>query len=198
MSEQDDMRDEMPESIVEVERIVEAERRYWKLIDELVKDAELDYDPRRTVHRVRSNVEQAQAEAMVKVNQSLELISQNLVRIAESLAGIEFNLSLDKKPDEEPEMARNVIIANDLPYVGPDLIIDPKLALKHAIAFDVADWAETRMMAWIYGIVVGWDDEDPMEGESGRESMDEVAARFGWSESLVQRLRDLHRRFEEL
>lgn len=45
--------------------------------------------------------------------------------------------------------------------------------------------------AWIYGIIVGWED-----GEDDPDSaLMEVADRHGWSLATVERLRDLRRNF---
>jgi len=54
-----------------------------------------------------------------------------------------------------------------------------------------ADWTE----AFTYAVVFGWDAEDS-DGEDG--AMDEMAARWGWDETLVEFLRDAHRRFQAL
>ena len=90
------------------------------------------------------------------------------------------------------------VIANNLPYGGEPAVFDPKRALADTIVFSSDDWWQSRAMAWVYGIVVGWDDDDPMEGETGREALDDLAAKFGWSDNVVTRLRELHRRFEAL
>lgn len=41
---------------------------------------------------------------------------------------------------------------------------------KDAIVFDSRDWVENKRDAWIYGIVVGWDDD----------SLNELAQKFRW------------------
>jgi hypothetical protein len=53
-----------------------------------------------------------------------------------------------------------------------------------------ADWPE----AFTYAVVFGWD--DPEIHEEG--AMDEMAARWGWDESMVEFLRDAHARFATL
>lgn len=68
---------------------------------------------------------------------------------------------------------------------------DPFNSLRNAIAFSSADWGAARDLAWVYGIVLGWDDND--ESEYG--AMDELAQRFGWSDETVARLRLLHAEF---
>ncbi|WP_330253074.1 hypothetical protein OG874_00215 [Nocardia sp. NBC_00565] len=71
---------------------------------------------------------------------------------------------------------------------------DPFESLRSAIAFSSADWSEARDLAWIYGIVLGWD-PDPGEDEDG--AMDVVAQRFSWDAANVARLRRLHAAFEQ-
>lgn len=87
----------------------------------------------------------------------------------------------------------SVIIANDIPFTAGQE--NPLLSIGDAIAFDSGDWGLTRAMAWIYGIVLGWDDEDD---PSDNGAMDEVARKFDWSPEAVARLRRLHERFAEL
>lgn len=67
-------------------------------------------------------------------------------------------------------------------------------SLRDAIAFSSADWGEYRDLAWIYGIVLGWDDEDDPDGETMRE----LAERFGWTAGGIARLRRLHAEFVRL
>lgn len=69
---------------------------------------------------------------------------------------------------------------------------DPFGSLRNAIAFSSADWGAARDLAWVYGIVLGWDDND--EAEYG--AMEVLAARFGWSDETVARLRNLHAEFD--
>jgi hypothetical protein len=87
-----------------------------------------------------------------------------------------------------------IVFANDIPYAGNQL--DPLEALEDTLAFSADDWSASRAMAWVYGIVCGWDDdiETPEEGDA----MGELAGKFGWSADTVERLRELHRRFEAL
>lgn len=76
-----------------------------------------------------------------------------------------------------------MVFANDLPYQGDDL--DPLKALGDTLAFAVDDWGDTRAKAWVYGIVLGWDDE----------ALKELAPSCRWTEEQVDRLRSLHERF---
>ena len=79
-----------------------------------------------------------------------------------------------------------MIFLNDEPFRSTES--DPIDALKNTLAFSVDDWATTRAMAWVWGIVLGWDDE----------SMVELAERHGWSDGAVARLRGLHAAFDTL
>lgn len=74
--------------------------------------------------------------------------------------------------------------------------LDPMAALHDAIAFSSRDFAEDRFEAWIYGIVVGWDDEDDETGDGG--AMDEVAAKVGWTTQQVATLRKLRTRWRHI
>jgi hypothetical protein len=87
-----------------------------------------------------------------------------------------------------------IIIANNLPYTQTEL--DPREALRDVLAFSADDWGQTRAMAWVYGIILGWD-PDPDDPEYGdNDAMAELAAKFDWEPEQVDRLRELHRRFD--
>lgn len=74
--------------------------------------------------------------------------------------------------------------------------LDPMAALHDAIVFNSRDFAESKFEAWIYGIVVGWDDEDDETGDAG--AMDEVAAKVGWTAQEVATLRKLRTRWRHI
>jgi len=63
-----------------------------------------------------------------------------------------------------------------------DTALEAMESLQNTIAFDVADWAADKRMAWIYAILMGWDDE----------AMDEVAKKHKWKSEDVARLRRYH------
>lgn len=84
------------------------------------------------------------------------------------------------------------VIANDLPFSNGET--NPLEALHDSVAFSSMDWGEARDVAWIYGIVCGWDADDADE----ESAMPEVAAKFGWTGEQVARLRALHASFEAL
>lgn len=71
---------------------------------------------------------------------------------------------------------------------------NPLESLSDALAFSSDDWAESRAMAWVWGIVHGWDDADDPECDA----MDEVSARFRWDPDAVARLRRLHAEFQRI
>jgi len=79
---------------------------------------------------------------------------------------------------------------------------DPVEALRRIIATSFNDWALHRGDAWLYGIVLGWDsDPDDVileDGEDPAAAMREVAARHGWTDHDVARLRQLHAKFNAL
>lgn len=60
--------------------------------------------------------------------------------------------------------------------------INPFESLECTIAFDVKDWGADRRSAWIYGIILGWDDE---------ECFKEFKAKFGWDDTTIERLKKL-------
>lgn len=78
------------------------------------------------------------------------------------------------------------VFVNDLPYaVGSD---DPINSLADTLAFSADDWSASRAMAWVWGIVCGWDDD----------SFTELAPRFRWTAEQVERLKRLRANFERL
>jgi hypothetical protein len=63
---------------------------------------------------------------------------------------------------------------------------------KSTMVFSSQDWGGAPDFAWLYGIFVGWPD-DPTGGDVDQDggAMQELAARFGWSDADVERLRRL-------
>ena len=62
----------------------------------------------------------------------------------------------------------------------------PLESIDCTLAFASKDWAVDKNDAWIYGIVVGWDDEALLE----------LKEKFGWTNSTVDRLKALHSKFK--
>jgi ABC-type microcin C transport system permease subunit YejB len=79
-----------------------------------------------------------------------------------------------------------VVILNNEPYVNGQE--DPREALRDTLAFSVDDWGATRAMAWVWGIVEGWDPE----------AMAELAEQYGWDRATTERLDRLHAAFDAL
>lgn len=73
---------------------------------------------------------------------------------------------------------------------------NPLEALSDAMAFNSRDFSEGQFEAWIWGIVHGWDNEDN-DPDCG-DAMAEVAAKVGWNEHHVARLRRLRSNFRSL
>lgn len=85
------------------------------------------------------------------------------------------------------------VMAHTLPFARAQTL-HPIKSIQDVLAFDSRDWGEDRGDAWLYGIVFGWDaDPDDPEDEG---AMDSVAAKHGWDEATVARLRLLHERFK--
>lgn len=61
-------------------------------------------------------------------------------------------------------------------------------SIERAIAFDVYDWSEDRRSAWIYGIILGWDEE----------SIKELKGEFNWTDEDVERMNRYHLQWEQL
>lgn len=64
---------------------------------------------------------------------------------------------------------------------------NPFDSIHACIAFTPHDWSQHHRMAWIYGIVCGWDGE----------ALDDVARLHGWRADEVARLQRLHKRYRE-
>jgi hypothetical protein len=82
-----------------------------------------------------------------------------------------------------------------MPLPPPENPLD---AIANCIAFGSKDWSLDKRDAWIYGIVLGWDNEDKDEDESDEDAMGELQSKFGWSDEDVERLRRLHVKYNEL
>lgn len=58
---------------------------------------------------------------------------------------------------------------------------------KRSIVFDSMDYGISKRHAWLYGILVGWDDEEEIGDKL--DAMSELAEKFGWDDATVARLR---------
>jgi hypothetical protein len=64
----------------------------------------------------------------------------------------------------------------------------PIKSIEYTLAFASKDWSLDKDDAWIYGIVIGWDDD----------SLDELKVSFGWSDETVLTLKELHKKMSSL
>ena len=62
---------------------------------------------------------------------------------------------------------------------------------RNTMTMSSRDWSTARDFAWLYGLLVGWDD-DPDEVASGDtaegDALGRMAERFGWTDEAVARL----------
>lgn len=68
---------------------------------------------------------------------------------------------------------------------------DPFEVLRNAISFSSMDWGACKDTALIYGIICGWDDDNPLEDEDPHAAFKELAQRFDWSTQKVESIRGL-------
>lgn len=66
-------------------------------------------------------------------------------------------------------------------------IENPFESISNTVAFWPGDWAQDKRLAWLYGIVSGWD-----------EAIEEVAAKHGWDTGTVARLQRLRERYARI
>jgi len=62
-----------------------------------------------------------------------------------------------------------------------------KESLHSCLVHHARDWAANRRDAWLWGIIVGWDDE----------SLDELKKDFGWDDETIARLKRLRQQYAE-
>ncbi len=67
--------------------------------------------------------------------------------------------------------------------------INPLDSLRSAIVFDARDWSIGKIDSWIYAIVVGWENEDPLEGETEDDALNEICDKHGWDKERLKILR---------
>lgn len=61
-------------------------------------------------------------------------------------------------------------------------------SLARTLAFSSRDWGTNPRDAWLWGVLNGWDADEPGE----ESAMDEMARAHGWGEATVDRLRQFH------
>lgn len=75
--------------------------------------------------------------------------------------------------------------------VPTETVDDPIETLRRVITGASDDWAATNAKAWVYGIVVGWSDD---EGDAHQS----LADKYGWPPEAVAKMRELHNAFRTL
>ncbi|WP_242242695.1 hypothetical protein [Bacillus cereus group sp. BfR-BA-01309] len=55
-------------------------------------------------------------------------------------------------------------------------------SLDRAISFSPHDWSSHHRLAWIYGIICGWDDA----------SLNGLQEKFSWDNEAIERLKSYH------
>lgn len=98
-------------------------------------------------------------------------------------------LRTEPRPEGHTLTGDRIVMAHAIPFTSAET--DPFEAIRTLLATDSRDWSDDRGDAWLWGIVMGWDDEDPECS-----AMELVAAKHGWDEQTVARLRVLHERFK--
>jgi hypothetical protein len=68
------------------------------------------------------------------------------------------------------------------------LISDAIASIRSTIIFSPRDWAADVRDAWVYGIVVGWDDP----------SIKELSSKFGWEIKEIKKMKQLHNALKKL
>jgi hypothetical protein len=58
---------------------------------------------------------------------------------------------------------------------------------RTVMTFSSRDWSANHRDAWLYGIIVGWDDD----------AISEVARKHGWPPDEIRRLKALHAALSE-
>lgn len=65
---------------------------------------------------------------------------------------------------------------------------NPFESLRSTLALSSNDWGAARDFAWLWGIVLGWANEDG-------DAYPELAERFAWPPEAIDRLKQLHTAF---
>jgi hypothetical protein len=77
-----------------------------------------------------------------------------------------------------PELQRRHGVTTPKPFDLREALV----SARHCMAFSSQDWSTNADFAWLYGILVGWSDD---EGDA----LPQLAERFGWRPEIVERLR---------
>lgn len=71
-------------------------------------------------------------------------------------------------------------------------IIKPLDSLECTLAFDSRDWGQNKKDAWIWGIVCGWENEDPL-----CDAVDEICEKHGFDKKRLKQLRKNYLKLKE-
>ena len=63
---------------------------------------------------------------------------------------------------------------------------NPFDALRRAMYFSQKDWGKNRDDAWLWGIIIGWDDH----------SLEKLSRKFCWDEEIVDFLKNANKEFK--
>lgn len=71
------------------------------------------------------------------------------------------------------------------PWPYPKPITNAGESIRTCMTSDPRDWSTYKRDAWLWGIVMGWDD-----------ALDDVAEQHGWTEETKRRIKMLHEHFD--
>lgn len=77
-------------------------------------------------------------------------------------------------------------------------ITNPLESLEVVLVFDSRDWAGNRRDAWIYGIICGWENDDPLEGETADGAINEICQKYGFEKDILKMLRKNYLKLKKL
>lgn len=88
----------------------------------------------------------------------------------------------------------------------PDSLKDKELptcpidSIITAMVTDPRDWSIDEVDAWLYGIIVGWGDDELAEylGTNDLNALEEIQKKHNWSYETVERLKQLRAKFESI
>ncbi len=72
--------------------------------------------------------------------------------------------------------------------INPNRTLNPLESIECTIAFSSRDMSSDKRDAWLYGIILGWDDE----------SLEEFQEKFNWTDLTIKRLRILHENYKSM
>lgn len=122
------------------------------------------------IHVLRSLLEQEETPKAKSDLEDMDRFLKGTVEVIDDIESINVKHETEgKQPHEIPEE-------------------NPFRSLGNSIAFDSRDWGMDKRSAWIYGIVLGWDEE----------AREEIAKEFKWTKETMDRLERLHLRYKSM